>query len=274
MASAGSQLTQYNHYENQTLKVIMLLNSESVLKSMSPGGPSLRGVYEDLRVLSDNSRTRECWKSHVQKKVKGPEQNKRLVREKGLVGLPLFNDEGDVLARVKIHRALGSHPEAPEESQFLAKRVPADLPNEAELSGSSFLQQFSPSKHRPSSGPLPGPVWAQPVIDQESEVCQSHKPLDLRNGASTDASESAAEKSSAASAGPLEFYEQQHHPMVSESQMGQIVEGRHPPMQIETLFDQAQFGADQDYCFDSEHYPNNDHEEFQSYSNDSIFHMY
>ena len=110
MASEGSRMKKYNHLENQTLKVVTLLNSHKFASSMGDEGSQLRGVYEDLHTLSNGSRPREGWKSHVQKKVKGPESHAALVRERGLVGLPLFSEEVAAQRMAQSRRAAEAAP--------------------------------------------------------------------------------------------------------------------------------------------------------------------
>lgn len=233
MASSGSQLTQYNHFENQILKINLLLYSKRAEDSIGKReASSLRGFHENLRTLSGNSRTRECWKSHVQKKVKGSDEHKKLVREKGLLGLPLFSQEVFSLGKLRASR---------EGPRSLEKGVAAEGPEEPEHWDTPFYGEFYPSTCRVDSCQLLlGSQTPHSVLDQESEVCQSHMPSDSLYGRTSDACDLAAEKSTAASASPADFSNNKLKRQINEHEMNGMFSKQQQQSQIDQIFNGAE----------------------------------
>ncbi len=240
MASEGSRMKKYNHLENQTLKVVTLLNSHKFASSMGDEGSQLRGVYEDLHTLSNGSRPREGWKSHVQKKVKGPESHAALVRERGLVGLPLFSEE------VAAQRMAQSRRAAELDGRRCLFETTTDLLRGGqEHSQAPPARLFSPTLSRPSSRPLPATVSIFPAsADHESEVCQSIYGLDQPFGASTRASDLPSTNRSASSDSQVEQPGERRIKRMTDSDMQRLCDDQDRRGDIANHFPKEDFDSE------------------------------
>ena len=246
MTSVNSPLNQYNHFETQTLKVVLLLNfskvSESMNKNNEAGRPNrLNGLYEQMRTLADRSRKREHWKSHFQKVVKGKESVRQLVREEGLLGLHLYSEEMEAFHVARSSSAQEARAGNPKGQSSPTSRQEASRQEQPGLTSFSLSVLFPPTNEKtasPGSGlELGGPPTPPAVFDQETEVCQSNMASRKPHPLSTEASERSAERDGISNSSSFEDLGRRENSLIDKNKMEQIT-GNNIPKDINSIFEE------------------------------------